>query len=75
MDSEPVDNDDISKPSLKSKNDPVMMRAICRYGPGCTHILDPTHREKFWHLVRPQYTGMVYNLKMYNIIFCKLVFD
>lgn len=27
----------------------LIRRSICRYGCGCTHISDPSHREKFWH--------------------------
>jgi hypothetical protein len=48
--STPGDADDISKPSLKAgKDEPIIRKVICRYGSGCTHILDPAHREKFWH--------------------------
>lgn len=36
----------VTKPS---KFDPPLRKIICRYGPGCTHMLDPAHREKFWH--------------------------
>lgn len=44
------DADDMSKPSLKAGKEEVLVRkCICRYGSGCTHILDPAHREKFWH--------------------------
>lgn len=44
------DIDEMSKPSLKgSKNEPPLRKVICRYGSGCTHMLDPAHREKFWH--------------------------
>eukprot|EP00981_Chlorochromonas_danica_P002840 scaffold549_cov174-Ochromonas_danica.AAC.24 len=31
------------------KSDQPIRKIICRYGPGCTHLLDPSHREKFWH--------------------------
>ncbi len=24
-------------------------KSMCRYGRGCTHLIDPSHREKFWH--------------------------
>lgn len=43
------DADDIAKPSLKAKDEAIVRKVICRYGCGCTHILDPAHREKFWH--------------------------
>lgn len=32
-----------------SKSDSVLRKSMCRYGPGCTHIMDPSHKEKFWH--------------------------
>jgi hypothetical protein len=44
--------DVISKPhTLKSslKEEALVRKVICRYGCGCTHLLDPAHREKFWH--------------------------
>jgi hypothetical protein len=44
------DMDEMLKPYVKMTKDESMLRkVVCRYGPGCTHILDPTHREKFWH--------------------------
>jgi hypothetical protein len=24
-------------------------RIVCRYGRGCTHKADPSHRDRFWH--------------------------
>ena len=32
---------------------PSIRKIICRYGPGCTHILDQNHKEKFWHPSNP----------------------
>lgn len=32
-------------------------KSCCRYGRGCTHINDPSHRVKFWHPYAPQFTG------------------
>lgn len=44
------EGDDISKPSLKpTKEEPIVRKVICRYGCGCTHLMDAAHREKFWH--------------------------
>jgi hypothetical protein len=45
------ENEDISKPHLKAsaKDEVIIRKVICRYGCGCTHLLDATHREKFWH--------------------------
>lgn len=34
---------------------------ICRYGSGCTHLLDPTHREKFRHPNVPILNGKASN--------------
>jgi hypothetical protein len=34
---------DLEKGSSNSR------RIICRYGRGCTHILDAVHKERFWH--------------------------
>ena len=28
---------------------PIVRKIICRYGRGCTHMNDPSHRERFWH--------------------------
>lgn len=39
--------------SLISGSSSANRKVICRYGPGCTHILDPSHREKFWHPSTP----------------------
>lgn len=36
-------------PAKNSKDEPASRKSMCRYGPGCTHIMDPSHREKFWH--------------------------
>lgn len=30
----------------------------CRYGAGCTHMADPSHRMKFWHPIVQELTGM-----------------
>jgi hypothetical protein len=35
----------------------VVRRIICRYGRGCTHMSDSSHREKFWHPPVPTLTG------------------
>ena len=44
------DIDEMCRPSLKSsKHETPLRKVICRYGPGCTHMLDVAHREKFWH--------------------------
>ena len=32
----------------------LFTRSVCRYGPGCTHMLDPSHKEKFWHPPQPK---------------------
>lgn len=39
------------------KSDQPVRKIICRYGPGCTHLLDPSHREKFWHPRVPKLNG------------------
>ena len=31
-------------------------KIICRYGRGCSHINDPSHRERFWHPPVPTLT-------------------
>eukprot|EP01038_Epipyxis_sp_PR26KG_P011039 gene11039-14823_t len=50
-----VDAEDITKTSIKlNKNEPPVRKVICRYGPGCTHIMDPSHKEKFWHSSLPK---------------------
>lgn len=45
------DVEDITKTFIKTttKDEPILRKVICRYGPGCTHILDINHREKVWH--------------------------
>jgi len=40
-----------------TKNENLAKKTICRYGCGCTHLLDPSHREKFWHPKAQQLTG------------------
>ena len=42
----------MDKISINSSQAPVR-KIICRYGPGCTHLLDPSHKEKFWHPSTP----------------------
>lgn len=37
----------------------VVRKIICRYGRGCTHMHDTTHREKFWHPAMPALTCAV----------------
>ena len=45
-----VEGDDMTKAASKGGKDEAPVRkVICRYGSGCTHLLDPAHREKFWH--------------------------
>ena len=36
----------------------IVRKIICRYGRGCTHMHDLSHRERFWHPVVPQLTSM-----------------
>ena len=48
----------IASRSSEGKLSPSFVRKIvCRYGRGCTHKLDPTHRERFWHPEIPELTG------------------
>jgi len=37
-----------------AQNDVVIRRSCCRYGSGCTHIFDPSHRDRFWHPSAPK---------------------
>ncbi len=34
-----------------------MPKPACRYGAGCTHIADPSHRFKFWHPIVHELSG------------------
>ena len=34
----------------------VVRKIVCRYGRGCSHINDPSHRERFWHPPVPTLT-------------------
>jgi len=42
------------------KEDATIRKIVCRYGSGCTHILDPIHKERFWHPRPPPLTGEIY---------------
>jgi hypothetical protein len=35
----------------------IIRKSCCRYGSGCTHINDPSHRDKFWHPRAPRING------------------
>lgn len=37
----------------------VSRKSPCRYGRGCTHILDPTHLEKFRHPAKQELNGVI----------------
>lgn len=37
----------------------VTLKVNCRYGSGCTHMLDPAHREKFKHPFAPKLNGSI----------------
>ena len=37
--------------------DGKVRKVICRYGRGCTHILDQIHRDRFWHPPAPVING------------------
>jgi hypothetical protein len=41
-------NDD-GKPSKPDNKVDNSRKIICRYGRGCTHLNDATHRDQFWH--------------------------
>ena len=43
----------------KSKKEGFRIKSVCRYGPGCTHIADYNHREKFWHPSVQELTGKI----------------
>lgn len=34
-------------------------KIICRYGRGCTHMHDSSHRERFWHPALSALTGTI----------------
>lgn len=53
-----LDAENISRSSKKNKNALVIRKVICRYGTGCTHKLDPAHKEKFWHPVANKISGI-----------------
>ena len=36
---------------------PCVRKIVCRYGRGCTHKTDPSHRERFWHPPVPELNG------------------
>jgi hypothetical protein len=36
------------------KHEIILRKVICRYGPGCTHMLDHMHRKQFWHALVPK---------------------
>jgi len=36
-------------PTASNHAQAPIRKIICRYGHGCTHLLDPSHKEKFWH--------------------------
>ena len=36
---------------------PTNRKIVCRYGRGCTHKLDPSHRDRFWHPTVPELNG------------------
>ena len=52
-----ADEDDLSATKVPNINDSTVRKSCCRYGRGCTHLNDPSHREKFWHPYAPQFTG------------------
>lgn len=43
--------------STRNKDGNIRVKSVCRYGPGCTHIADNNHREKFWHPSVQELTG------------------
>lgn len=72
----PPEVEDITKNFIKTstKDDPILRKVICRYGPGCTHILDVNHREKFWHPRLQKLNGQLYPIKplflrLYSFLF------
>mmetsp|Transcript_31399 Transcript_31399/g.69937 ORF Transcript_31399/g.69937 Transcript_31399/m.69937 type:complete len:955 (+) Transcript_31399:90-2954(+) len=56
MQGAPAPGEANNKSSFKAsaKCEPIAALSYCRYGSGCTHMLDPYHREKFWHPCVPQ---------------------
>ena len=43
--------------SMEDINSLTNRKIICRYGRGCTHKSDPSHRERFWHPPVPELNG------------------
>jgi hypothetical protein len=43
-------------------------KIICRYGRGCTHMHDTSHRDRFWHPPMPALTGDVFFKKGFTIL-------
>ena len=41
--------------STLEKEKSILSKSICRYGPGCTHVIDPYHKENFWHPEAPKF--------------------
>jgi hypothetical protein len=47
----------LSQKKQKSSS-PKQRQFVCRYGNGCTHILEKEHRAQFWHPPVPTLDGM-----------------
>ena len=52
-----LNSNTLQSPNMAAANAKQPRRVICRYGRGCTHIMDPVHKERFWHPYIPQLTG------------------
>jgi hypothetical protein len=50
-------NDNSNSKSPIIEDEEYVIKSSCRYGAGCTHIADPSHREKFWHPPLQEMTG------------------
>lgn len=45
-----------------AQSEVLIRRSYCRYGSGCTHILDPSHRDRFWHPSAPKLNSTKYEI-------------
>ena len=44
-------------PKKQKATSPKQRQFVCRYGNGCTHILEKEHRLQFWHQYVPSLDG------------------
>lgn len=53
-----------------AQNDIVIRRSRCRYGSGCTHIFDPSHRDRFWHPSAPKLNSTIFYTRLFLLVIC-----